>query len=424
MAVDLPQALAGLYARAPAGVHLGLDAMADACARAGHPERAFEVVHIAGTNGKGSVAAMVAAMAGAAGVAKVGLYTSPHLARFAERIRVNGTPVDDALLAESLDGALRLGPGLSFFEVATLAGFLAFQRAGVSLVVLEVGLGGRLDATNVVPPPRATAVTRIAFDHMDYLGPTLAHIAREKAGIAKADVPMVVGDVTGEAWTALEDEVRRRQGILVPVGREGPVGAGPWAPVVPRARALGAGPRGIPGRHQEGNAAVAAALGLVLGWPEAAVAEGLAEAWWPGRLETIRAGSATYLLDAAHNPDGAESLRAYLETEAPVAPEAQVLVFGALADKAWPAMLDLLAPLAAHRHYVVPRAGARAAAPVSALAARAPGSAHGSVFDALAAGARTPGVGRIVVAGSLYLVGEARSLLTGEAHLRDPAVAL
>src|SRR5580698_1143434 len=163
-------------------MRLGLGPMRDACARMGHPEDAFAAVHVAGTNGKGSVCAMLESIARAQGL-RTGLYTSPHLCRFAERIRIDGEPISDPQLADLLYGALHEGPDLSFFEVATLTAFLAFRQASVDVGILEVGLGGRLDATNVLPQVRAAAITRIALDHADRLGPTLVDIAREKAGI-------------------------------------------------------------------------------------------------------------------------------------------------------------------------------------------------------------------------------------------------
>jgi dihydrofolate synthase/folylpolyglutamate synthase len=206
----LAEALSSLYARVPFGIRLGLDGMKDACRAAGHPERAFPSVHVAGTNGKGSVCAMTTAIARAQGL-RTGLYTSPHLARFAERIQIDGQPLDDAILAELLSDTLDRAPELTFFEVATLAAFRAFREAKVDLAVLEVGLGGRLDATNVIPPPRAAAVTRIALDHTDRLGTTLDAIAREKAGIAKPGVELIVGPLAPEARAAV-DEVARAAG--------------------------------------------------------------------------------------------------------------------------------------------------------------------------------------------------------------------
>src|SRR5580704_6647193 len=191
-------------------MRLGLEPMREACARFGNPERAFESVHVAGTNGKGSVCAMVESIARAA-ARRTGMFTSPHLCRFAERIRIAGEPLDDATLEDTLDRALDGAPELSFFETATLAAFLAFREANVDFAIVEVGIGGRLDATNVLPRPRAAAITRIALDHTDRLGPTLVEIAREKAGIAKAGLDLVVGPLPADARAAV-DEVARSLG--------------------------------------------------------------------------------------------------------------------------------------------------------------------------------------------------------------------
>jgi len=176
-------ALRSVYARIPLGMRLGLAAMEEACARLGHPEQAFPTVHVAGTNGKGSVAAMVEAIAREHGL-RTGLFTSPHLARFAERIQIDGQPIGDGALLAVLERAITGGADLSFFETTTLAAFLAFREAKVDIAVVEVGLGGRLDATNVIPSPRAACITRIAFDHMDKLGKSL--VERKPASRSRA----------------------------------------------------------------------------------------------------------------------------------------------------------------------------------------------------------------------------------------------
>jgi dihydrofolate synthase/folylpolyglutamate synthase len=411
---SLARALETLYARVPLGMRLGLDAMRAACARADHPERAFAVAHIAGTNGKGSTCAMVESMARASGK-KTGLYTSPHLCRFAERIRIDGEPISDEELADVLERALALGPELSFFETATLAAFLAFREHAVDLAVIEVGIGGRLDATNVIPPPAVSAITRVAFDHMDRLGETLEGIAREKAGIAKSHSPIVLGPMAPEVRAAALEVALAAGALPIVMGDD------------PDAVARDAIEMGLRGAYQHDNARIASRIGRVLGIPEAARREGLGRARWPGRVERIdiAAGplAGSWLLDGAHNPDGARSLVLALEAEA-VVPSA--LVFGTLADKAWSAMLDALASVPCPRVYVAPRG--RAPAALAALAAQAPGQLAASLPDALAkakalaarAGRTKPGP--VVVCGSLHLVGEAR------AHLldlpEDPPVAL
>lgn len=406
------EALQKLYRLAPRGVELGLERMAAACARFGHPERAFQAIHVAGTNGKGSIAAMVESIARAAG-RRTGLYTSPHLCRFAERIRIAGEPIDDALLAPILDEVLSRAPELSFFEAATLTAFVAFARSDVELAVVEVGLGGRLDATNVLPSPplpslRATAIARIAFDHEDRLGHTLASIAREKAGILKRDVPAVLGPLEPEARAAIE-------AVASSVG----------APIVPladdeAARRLIFGPLGLDGAHQRDNAAVAVTLARIAGFDDGAIAAGLRDVRWPGRLESIATPKGPVLLDAAHNPDGAASLAKALAARG-IAPSHVALLFGAMADKKWRAMLAMLAPLAAHRLFVAP--GGRTPAAPAEMAAAFGGATAASVAEGLAAARRAVGTaGLVVVAGSIFLIGEARALLLGLE--RDPPVAL
>jgi dihydrofolate synthase/folylpolyglutamate synthase len=396
----LPDVLQRLYERIPLGMRLGLEPMRDACARTGHPERAFEVVHVAGTNGKGSACAMVEAIARADG-RTTGLYTSPHLCRFAERIRIGAEPVSDDALASLLARALDAGPDLSFFETATLAAFLAFREARVDVAILEVGLGGRLDATNVVPPPRAAAITRIALDHTDRLGATLVAIAREKAGIAKPGLDVVLGPMARDVRVAIDEVARAHGATTSPVGDE---------PLPERL--------GLPGEHQRDNARIAAVLGARIGAPAGAIERGLAGVRWPGRLERI----GDVLLDAAHNPDGARALAAHVRSLA-LPPGAVRLVFGALADKDWPPMLDELAPLAGERVYVAPLGASRNAVDPAAMAARHPGTVSPTVQGALESATAGASPRRLtVLCGSLVLVGQARALLLGLP--RDPPVAL
>lgn len=396
-----------LYERAPLGMRFGTETMAEACARAGHPERAFPTVHVAGTNGKGSVCAMVEAMAHASGL-RTGLYTSPHLCRFAERIRLDGVAIDDVALDRHLEEALAYGPELSFFETATLAALLAMRAAAVELAILEVGLGGRLDATNVIPPPLAAAVTRIALDHMAILGDTVEKIAREKAAIAKPGVTLVIGRASPSVRAAIEDEARAR-GATPLVADEDPDAI----------RFFATGPHiGLAGAHQKDNACVAWVLGKQLGLEEAARAAGIAEVRWPGRLERLDTPQGPVLLDAAHNPDGAASLAAHL---APTNPQTTALLFGALADKAWTGMIDALAPRAAHRVYVEPKG--RAATDPRLIAERHPGAVAGSVLEGYARAREAVGPkGLVVACGSVFLIGELRASLLGLP--RDPPMAL
>ncbi len=405
----LQAALEAVYARVPLGVKLGLAAMQEACDRVGNPERAFPTVHIAGTNGKGSVSAMVEAIARASGL-RTGLFTSPHLTRFAERIRVDGEPIDDGALLPLLETALAAGPGLTFFETVTVAGLLAFRAASVDLAVIEVGLGGRLDATNVIPTPRAAAITRVAFDHMDKLGQTLVEIAREKAGIAKPGLDIVLGPVSPEVRAAI-DAVAHASGATTSSAEEDA-----------EARAFVRTAKiGLAGAHQAANARVAYVLGRRLGASVDACREGIANVAWPGRLETIATDEGPVLLDAAHNPDGIESLTNHLESLDGLEYDRIAVVFGVLADKAWTEMQDRIVRSAGRRFYVRPTG--RAAVPPSDLASRYTGEVAADVSDALArARAAVGSTGLVVVAGSILLVGEARALLLGLP--RDPPVAM
>lgn len=403
----LDRVLPELYARASFGMRLGLEPMRAACKLFGHPERAFDAAHIAGTNGKGSVAAMVESIVRETGK-KTGLYTSPHLCRFAERIRIDGVMIDDEALASILNDVLTRGADLSFFEAATLTALVAFREAKVDVGVLEVGIGGRLDATNVIPPPRAATVTRVALDHTDRLGSTIEAIAREKAGICKPGVDLVLGEMSKAARLAI-DEVAILAGGTTSLASDH---AG--------ARAIAeSAVIGLAGAHQVKNAGVACVLGGRLGADEAAQRRGISAVIWAGRLETLHDPRGPVLLDAAHNPDGAASLARHLATTA-VSPDRTALVFGALADKEWKQMIEILAPLAAFRFYVAPKG--RAATPPAAIAAHFPGEICDSIESALGCARASVGGGLVVVAGSIYLVGEARAHLLGLA--KDPPVAL
>jgi dihydrofolate synthase/folylpolyglutamate synthase len=395
-----PPYLAGLQ---PLAMRFGLERVERALAALGHPERAYPVLHVAGTNGKGSTCAMAAAALRAAGH-RVGLYTSPHLVRFHERIQVDGAPIPDAALAERIDEVRRACPWhdaggedrLTYFEFATLLGLLHLARARVDVAVVEVGLGGRFDATNAVLP-RVAAVARINLDHTQLLGDTVEQIAFEKAGIFKPGVPAVAhAHQPPGALETLRAEAARKGAPFV-------VAAADWA-----------GPIALAGPHQRGNAGLAAAALRQLhragvSVPEEAIARGIATARWPGRLEEVGG----VLLDGAHNPDGAAALAAALAALHPGRPIE--LVFGVLSDKDHAGMLRALAGAARRVHVVAPATPrARPAADVRALA-RSLGldaDVHGAVADALACARRAAADGALVcVAGSLYLVGEARALL-------------
>ncbi len=387
------------------GMRLGLEPMREVCARLGNPERSLSAVHVAGTNGKGSVSAMVESIARDSGM-RTGLYTSPHLCRFAERIRVDGEPIADALLDDALTRALDAGPDLSFFETATLAAILALRDAKVDVAIVEVGIGGRLDATNVLVLPRAAAITRIALDHMELLGHSLEEIAREKAGIAKRGLDIVLGPMSASVRAAI-DQVAHDAGATTSLA-EADKQASEY---VHHAHI------GLAGEHQRDNAAVAYALGRRIGASRESCERGITSVRWPGRLESIAASDGPVLIDAAHNPDGAASLARYLASNA----GDKALIFGTLADKAWPEMIDALAPHFAHRVYVAPKG--RAATEPEKISARHPGHVAANVIDAYEHARALVGErGLVVACGSIFLIGELRAKLLGLP--RDPPIAL
>ncbi len=410
MTTDLKTTLERLYALVPRGQKLGLERMQVACARFGNPERSFTSVHVAGTNGKGTVTAFVTGMARAAGL-RVGTYTSPHLQRFAERIAIDGNPIPDEQLVPLLNRVMDTAPELTFFEVATLAAFVAFRDAAVQLAILEVGLGGRLDATNVIPPPRVAAITRVAFDHMVELGDSLSKIAVEKAGIIKPGSAVVVGKLHPDARAVVEQRVAETGARLVTLGSPEPIQGAPLA--YPRVALLGS------------NLAVAVTIGRELGWAPEVLAQGVENTTWPGRNELLhRSGQDLTLLDCAHNPDGAVALSHALDPSVLADIESRreiALVFGALSTKNWRAMLRRLEQVAGQRIYVAPPVK-KAVDPREMLQV-SPGEVANSVEEALARARELVGSkGVVVVAGSTFLVGAARALLLNLPS--DPPVAL
>ena len=392
----------------------GLENISRLCAALDHPERAFASIIVAGTNGKGSVTAMVHRGLRAAGH-RAARYTSPHLERLEERFVVDDNEVDtDALrgalgrVREAIErlqqsGALEAPP--TFFECATAAAFDLFREAGVRIAVLEVGLGGRLDATNVVQPIVAV-ITSIGLDHQAQLGNTLESVAFEKAGVIKPGIPVVIGDLPVEAQRVVEEVCHERQARLIRASKCGDSAA--------LARTT---PLALAGRHQQHNALVAACvLGEIdrLGFPVSAgaIATALSDVHWPGRLERVSLGGTEFLLDAAHNPDGAAALADYL---AGSEWRGATLVFAAMQDKV---AGEMLAPLAAVCPMVICTAPATPRAmPADALAgvARAVPGARWTVKTApdpdAAITIAAADSARVVVAGSIFLTGPVRGIL-------------
>jgi dihydrofolate synthase/folylpolyglutamate synthase len=320
MPLSYAQALDLLFPRTTT-IKFGLETTTALLHRLGRPQDQFPVVHVGGTNGKGSVTTLIAA-ALAAGGARVGHYTSPHLISFRERIRVDGAAISEAAVAAWTDELRPLieETGATFFEASTAIAFADFAARRVDIAVVEVGLGGRLDSTNVVTP-LVSGVTKIARDHMKYLGETLEEIAREKAGIAKAGVPFVIGETEPHLVEVLELEARSRGGVPVAVAPEER-----WSDAL-----------GLIGGHQRRNAAVARAileaLPPVLRPDARAVAAGFAGARLAGRFD--RRGK--WLFDVAHNLDGMRALVRALGEERVAHPiHAVVSILG---DKDWPEML-------------------------------------------------------------------------------------
>jgi dihydrofolate synthase/folylpolyglutamate synthase len=398
----------------------------------GDPQRRFPSVLIAGTNGKGSTAATLASILTASGL-RTGLYTSPHLARANERIRVDGVEIADEAFAgaffrvhEAAEQLVREGQLAqlpSFFEVLTAMAFRHFAESGVEIAVVEVGMGGRLDATNILDP-LLSVITDISLDHTEWLGPTIAAITREKAGILRAGGTLVTLPQHPEANQVLGEEAARLgvRGISAAAFMP-PLGVDPARPY--SVDALGEAievDSPLTGAHQHRNLALAIAAAVELaGKPTfpvtaASIAAGIRQTRWPGRLEHISRNGVEWILDVAHNPAGAWALRAglngVLKEDRP-----RTLVFSCLRDKPVAEMAQILFPLF-DRVIVAPLHAARAAG-IEELIAAAKGAgstavAAESVAQALQAAEEDAGGGVIVVSGSVYLVGEARGLLLGE----------
>jgi dihydrofolate synthase / folylpolyglutamate synthase len=394
-----PQAIEFLYSLRLFGMKLGLDNTRRLTAALGNPHHQLRFIHVAGTNGKGSTCAMLESIYRAAGV-RTGLFTSPHLVSFAERIQVSRRLIsreDVARLTDEIRAAMdTLGAETppTFFEAVTVMALKYFAEQKCDLVIWETGLGGRLDATNIVTP-LASVITNVQLDHQQWLGHTLPEIAREKAGIIKPGVPVVTATDDPGALAVIAEAARQQNSPLMVV-TELP---GSWE------IALG-------GEHQKKNAALALAVARLLqpqiSAPEQALREGLKTARWDGRLQTIRqADGRIILLDGAHNPSGAQALSAALGTMFPGRRPA--LILGTMADKDYGAICRWLAPTAA-KIFLCPIGSDRGADPQSlADCCRQANPAAESavcrnIADALARTAREP---LVVVTGSIYFAGEA-----------------
>lgn len=399
-----------LFAQQRFGVHPGLSRVRAVLGRLGDPQTAFRAVLVGGTNGKGSTAATLAAILGAAGE-RAALFTSPHLTRFSERFVVNGQELAGAEVLDVLHGVRPHAEavGASFFEIVTALGCLLFAERGATTAVVEVGLGGRLDATNVLDPV-LSVITNVALDHTEILGDTREAIAGEKAGILRAARPAVTG-VAADLLPILE----ARGADLWALGREVEMEAQPrgWEGWNVRLQAAGANltfRTPLLGAHGARNAALAALAAYRLGVGEEAIWEGAAVVRWPGRLEVLPWRGGRVLLDGAHNPDGAGALAAALRSlgAAPLP-----VVFAAAADKDVVGVAEALRGVASE--VVLTRAvlSPRSADP-AALAPHFAGLPVRLADSPAAALDLLPARGLSVVCGSLYLIGEIRPLLLGE----------
>ncbi|MBO6783031.1 MAG: bifunctional folylpolyglutamate synthase/dihydrofolate synthase [Alphaproteobacteria bacterium] len=411
----------------PQRIDLSLDRMHRLLSDLGDPHLALPpVIHIAGTNGKGSVAAFLAAGLEISDKT-VSAYTSPHILRFAERYHVAGQDLSDGELLDLFREVEQRNDGkpATEFEITTAAAFLAMARTPADVAILETGLGGRLDATNVVPHPAATVITRIGYDHMDFLGSTLAAIAGEKAAIQKSGTPSIVAFQEQAAMDVVTEAAREIGALLFRAGLEWTVetddsGGGTYrrADVV-----WPLPPPGLPGRHQLENAAAAVACLEICGFPGVtrdAVSIGIRNVTWPGRMEWVQRGPLPAMLpqgwelwlDAAHNPLGAQAVAETLRNTSERDPRPIHLVFSLLADKDLDGFLEPFAGLVSTATAVSLTGEARAR-PAEEMVARARAAgidahAANSIEEALAGiGAHDPAPSRVLLAGSHLLLAAA-----------------
>ena len=407
-----------LHSLHPKLIDLSLDRLQRLLAALDHPERKLPpVIHVAGTNGKGSTCAFLRAIGEAAGQ-RVHVYTSPHLVRFHERIRLAGTLVTEEALTQALEDVEQANQNLpiTVFEVTTAVALLLFSRVPADMLVLEVGLGGRFDATNVVERPAACAIASISLDHMDFLGDTLAAIAGEKAGILKPGIPAATGRQPEEALSVILAEAAALGTPLAARDRDWRIEAtSAGLRYEDAAGVLDLPPPALPGPHQAENAgiAIAALRGWNPPWLTAeAIAEGLCHATWPARLQQLHGALAGLLppgwelwLDGGHNEGAGQALAAHLPLWAD---RPRHLLVGMKQGKASEAFLRPLLPLA-ESLWAIAEPGQHLAMPVQGIIAASGGRARpgphvADALNALAASGGPPA--RVLICGSLYLAGE------------------
>ena len=412
-----------LKALHPKLIDLNLERMLRVCEALGQPQDKLPLtVHVAGTNGKGSTIALLRAMAEAQGL-RVHVYTSPHLVRFAERIRLAGTLIDEAYLSDVLQRveAANAGEPLTFFESTTAAAFLAFSEVPADLLLLETGLGGALDATNIITKPKLTVITPIDYDHQAFLGNELSQIAREKAGIFKPGVPAISSRQIDEARRSLERQALKLRVRLDFLGDGFDIWREGDRLVFQDEEALYDLPRPrLPGEHQVDNAALAIKAALMLEFTTDAIERGLQTAQWPGRLQQLRAGplyealpdkGSELWLDGGHNPHAARALRDFIDQMQGRDPKPLYLICGLIntkdAGEFFASFEGLNAQVAC-----VPFSSDAAISPDGlAQAAQSKGLAATSAASPSAALQSLPNQAvRVLICGSLYLVGDCLAL--------------
>jgi dihydrofolate synthase/folylpolyglutamate synthase len=413
---DSVQYLYSLGNEIKAGAKLGLERMQALLAELGHPERAQRFVHVAGTNGKGSTSAMVAAVLRQSGL-RTGLYTSPHLVQPTERININGADVTKELFAETFSIVHRISEQMlladkldahpSYFETVTAMALLLFKDL-CDVSVIEVGLGGRLDATNVIHP-EICLITPVAYDHEAYLGSTLSSIATEKAGILKPGVPVVVAAQQPAAQSVIEERARQLNCPLIR-SEDHPL-SGVEADSTESRFILEEESYScnLAGRHQIENARTAILACKALGLSSDSIRAGLRTVRWPGRLELV-SRHPDFILDGAHNPAGAAALASYIREFHGGRPV--WLVYGAMRDKAVEEVAEHLFPLADRIIATAPDFP-RALRPqaILELCGGRPAIAALSVSEAIRLASLAPADAVVFFTGSLFLVGEVRALL-------------
>lgn len=413
-AVDYLDSLIG------SGIRPGLDRMRRILAGAGDPHRSVPSILVAGTNGKGSTAATISAVSHAAGY-RTGLYTSPHLVDLEERWRVGEEPVGHSDLVDAVQrlqqSALEAGLSPTYFEALTLIAFFIFERSQCDLAILEVGMGGRLDATNVVEPI-LSVITRIDYDHQEWLGNTIEEIAREKFGITRRGVPLVVAEQPAHVVELMRRWCDDLGCVIHVVPEEVRVEsfetsvAGSFARIItPSHRYDLRSP--LVGAHQASNLSSAIRAAELLSTTfdridHTAIMEGVPSTLWRGRLESFDVDGRLVVVDGAHNPAGTRSAAEFVST----LPEPRALVFGALADKDVASMLDPLLDL--FDHVILTTPDSDRSTPPGSLLELVPGGRADVVprdEDAIKAALALPDVVTIVICGSLYLAGSAIRLL-------------